>query len=160
MGRQRFKQVSTFQWFVEPWCSLVLVLCCFLLFLNSKVSAVIYQDFKPLNVSYCSQALQRCILSFYCRRSKKFQHLLWWLWRYCDGLTSKLTCIVKRKLRDAKTNQSDELKAEIKQPGLPEHLSRARGWSHPWSHDQLMKNFMQNIFSSRTTIFFYFRSFF
>ncbi len=39
--------------------------------------------------------------------------------------------IVKRKMRDTRPNNADELKATVKEPGLPYHLSSATNWSPP-----------------------------
>ncbi len=39
--------------------------------------------------------------------------------------------IVKRKMRDTRPNNADELKATVKKPGLPYHLSSATNWSPP-----------------------------
>ncbi len=39
--------------------------------------------------------------------------------------------IVKRKMRDTRPNNADELKAIVKKPGLPYHLSSATNWSPP-----------------------------
>ncbi len=46
--------------------------------------------------------------------------------------------IVKRKMRDTRPNNADDLKAAIKQPGLPIHPSSATGWLPP-CHAALMQ---------------------
>ncbi len=57
-----------------------------------------------------------------------------------------LWSIVKRKMRDTRPNNADDLKATIKgvqwKPGLPLHLSSATGWL-PSCHATLMQQFMQ-----------------
>ncbi len=53
-----------------------------------------------------------------------------------------LWVIVKRKMRDTRPNNADDLKAAIKAPWASLHLSSATGWS-PSCHAALMQLFMQ-----------------
>ncbi len=53
-----------------------------------------------------------------------------------------LRVIVKRKMRDTRPNNADDLKAAIKVPWALLHLSSATDWS-PSCHAALMQSFMQ-----------------
>ncbi len=47
-------------------------------------------------------------------------------------------CIVKKKMRDTRSNNADDLKNAIKETWALLHLSSATGWSPPW-HAELMQ---------------------
>ncbi len=77
-------------------------------------------NFRALHASFCWQALWRCWFHFpaglgtrpHCQR---YQKLVQWPWCYCAWLASKLAWPeVKRKMRDTRPNNADDLKAAIK----------------------------------------------
>ncbi len=84
--------------------------------------------FRALHASFCWQALWRCWFHFpaglgTCPHCQRYQKLVQWPWCYCAWLTSKLAClnpieniwvIVKRKMRDTRPNNADDLKATIR----------------------------------------------
>ncbi len=102
-------------------------------------------NFRALHASFCWQALWRCWFHFpaglgTCPHCQRYQKLVQWPWCYCAWLASKLAWpephresmgIVKRKMRETRPNNADELKATVKEPGLPYHLSSATNWSPP-----------------------------
>ncbi len=77
-------------------------------------------NFRALHASFCWQALWRCWFHFpaglgTCPHCQRYQKLVQWPWCYCAWLASKLTRpIVKRKMRDTRPNNADDLKAAIK----------------------------------------------
>ncbi len=85
-------------------------------------------NFRALHASFCWQALWRCWFDFpagfgTCPHCQSYQKLQW-QWCYCARLASKLAWpgppienlwgIVKRKMRDTRPNNADDLKAAIK----------------------------------------------
>ncbi len=100
-----------------------------LCFLKSTVNAAIYQEILELHASFCWQALWRCWFHFpagfgTCPHCQRYQKLVQWPWCYCAWLASKLAWpephresmgIVKRKMRDTRPNNADELKATVKE---------------------------------------------
>ncbi len=82
-------------------------------------------NFRALHASFCWQALWRCWFHFpaglgTCPHCQRYQKLVQWLWCYCAWLASKLAWpephrFVKRKMRDTRPNNADELKATIKE---------------------------------------------
>ncbi len=84
------------------------------------------EHFKTLHASFCWEALWRCRFHFpaglgTCPHWQKYQKLVQWPWCYCAWLASKLTRpepnlwgIVKRKMRDTRPDNADDLKAAIK----------------------------------------------
>ncbi len=97
-----------------------------LCFLKSTVNATISPgNFRALHASFCWQALWRCWFHFpaglgTCPHCQRYQKLVQWPWCYCAWLASKLTRpelwgIVKRKMRDTRPNNADELKATVKE---------------------------------------------
>ncbi len=100
-----------------------------LCFLKSTVNAAILPGhFRALHASFCWQALWRCWFHFpawlgTCPHCQRYQKLVQWPWCYCAWLASKLVLtwnplricgIVKRKMRDTRPNNADDLKAAIK----------------------------------------------
>ncbi len=82
-------------------------------------------NFRALQASLCWQALWRCWFHFpaglgTCPHCQRYQKLVQWPWCYCAWLASKLAWpewgIVKRKMRDTRPNNADELKATVKEP--------------------------------------------
>ncbi len=83
--------------------------------------------FEALHASFCWQALWRCWFHFpaglgTCPHCQRYQKLVQWPWCYCAWLASKLAWvsmnlwgIVKRKMRDTRPNNADELKATVKE---------------------------------------------
>ncbi len=85
--------------------------------------------FRVLHASFCWQALWRCWFHFpaglgTCPHCQRYQKLVQWPWCYCAWLASKLAWpephresmgIVKRKMRDTRPNNADELKATVKE---------------------------------------------
>ncbi len=83
-------------------------------------------NFRALHASFCWQALWRCWFHFpaglgTCPHCQTYQKLVQWPWCYCAWLASKLAWpephregIVKRKMRDTRPNNADELKATAK----------------------------------------------
>ncbi len=84
---------------------------------------------RALHASFCWQALWRCWCHFpaglgTCPHCQRYQKLVQWPWCYCAWLASKLAWpeprienlwgIVKRKMRDTRPNNADDLKAAIK----------------------------------------------
>ncbi len=102
-------------------------------------------DFRALHASFCWQDLWRCWFHFpaglgTCPHCQMYQKLVQWPWCYCPDWPANspdlnpienLWGIVKRKMRDTRPNNADELKATVKEPGLPYHLSSATNWSPP-----------------------------
>ncbi len=101
-----------------------------LCFLKSTVNAAIYQEIlEHFHASFCWQALWRCWFHFpaglgTCPHCQRYQKLVQWPWCYCAWLASKLAWpephresmgIVKRKMRDTRPNNADELKATVKE---------------------------------------------
>lgn len=108
------------QWKLAELCHLVLVHCVF----SHRPG-----HFRALHASFCWQALWRCRFHFpsglgTCPHCQRYQKLVQWPWCCCAWLASKLTWsephrqpvlgIVKRKMRDTRTNNEGELKAAIK----------------------------------------------
>ncbi len=88
------------------------------------------RNFRALHASFCWQALWRCWFHFpaglgTCPHCQRYQKLVQWPWCYCAWLASKLawpephresmSSIVKRKMRDTRPNNADELKATVKE---------------------------------------------
>ncbi len=77
-------------------------------------------NFRALHASFCWQALWRCWFHFpaglgTCTHCQRYQKLVQW-WCYCAWLASKLAWpFVKRKMRDTRPNNADDLKAAIKE---------------------------------------------
>ncbi len=87
-------------------------------------------NLRALHVSFCWQALWRCWFHFpaefgTCPLCQRYQKLVQWPWYYCAWLASKfawpephrlenLWVIMKRKMRDTRPNNADDLKAAIK----------------------------------------------
>ncbi len=82
-------------------------------------------SFRALHASFCWQTLRRCWFHFPAGlgTSPHCQKLVQWSWCYCAWLASKLAWpephresmgIVKRKMRDTRPNNADDLKAAIK----------------------------------------------
>ncbi len=101
-----------------------------LCFLKSTVNAAIYQEIlEHFHASFCWQALWRCWFHFpaglgTCPHCQRYQKLVQWPWCYCAWLASKLAWpephresmgIVKRKMRDTRPNNADDLKATVKE---------------------------------------------
>ncbi len=100
-----------------------------LCFLKSTVNAAIYQEiFRALHASFCWQALWRCWFHFpavlvtcpHCQRYQKLvDHgvtVLDWPANSPDlNPIENLWGIVKRKMRDTRPNNADELKATVKE---------------------------------------------
>ncbi len=113
-------------WFGLPCHLLVLVHCVF--WVHSQRSHL-PGNFRALHASFCWQALWRCWFHFpagldTCPHCQRYQKLVQWPWCYCAWLASKLAWpepienlwrIVKRKTRDTRPNNADELKAAIKE---------------------------------------------
>ncbi len=86
-------------------------------------------NFRALHASFCWQALWRCWFHFpaglgTCPHCQRYQKLVQWPWCYCAWLASKLAWpdprenlwgIVKRKMRDTRPNNADDLKATVKE---------------------------------------------
>ncbi len=82
-------------------------------------------NFRALHASFCWQALWRCWFHFpaglgTCPHCQRYQMLVQWPWCYCAWLASKLAWpelwgIVKRKMRDTRPNNADDLKATVKE---------------------------------------------
>ncbi len=86
------------------------------------------ENFRALHASFCGQALWRCWFHFpaglgTCPNCQRYQKLVQWPWCYCAwlpanspdlNLTENLWGIVKRKMRDTRPNNADDLKAAIK----------------------------------------------
>jgi len=82
--------------------------------------------FRALHASFCWQALWRCWFHFpagfgTCPHCQRYQKLVQWPWCYCAWLASKLIwpephrkSMVKKKMRDTRPNNADDLKAAIK----------------------------------------------
>ncbi len=77
---------------------------------------------RALHASFCWQALWRCWFHFpaglgTCPHCQRYQKLVQWPWCYCAWLASKLAWpgIVKRKMRDTRPNNADDLKATVKE---------------------------------------------
>ncbi len=101
-----------------------------LCFLKSTVNAAIYQEiFRALPCFLLLTSLWRCWFHFpaglgTCPHCQRYQKLVQWPWCYCAWLASKLAWpepienlwgIVKRKMRDTRPNNADELKATVKE---------------------------------------------
>ncbi len=99
-------------------------------------------NFRALHASFCWQALWRCWFHFpaglgTCPHCQRYQKLVQWPWCYCAWLASKLTRpIVKRKMRDTRPNNADDLKAAISNLGFhttsavpqTDHLHATPNW--------------------------------
>ncbi len=86
-------------------------------------------NFRALHASFCWQALWRCWFHFpaglgTCPHCQRYQKLVQWPWCYCAWLAANspdlnpienLWGIVKRKMRDTRPNNADELKATVKE---------------------------------------------
>ncbi len=80
-------------------------------------------NFRALHASFCWQALWRRWFHFpaglgTCPHCQRYWKLVQWPWCYCAWLASKLARpwgIVKRKMRDTRPNNADELKATVKE---------------------------------------------
>ncbi len=112
-------------WFGLPCHLLVLVHCVF--WVHSQRSHL-PGNFRALHASFCCQALWRCWFHFpaglgTCPHCQRYQKLVQWPWCYCAWLASKLAWpephrewgIVKRKMRDTRPNNADDLKATVKE---------------------------------------------
>ncbi len=85
-------------------------------------------NFWALHASFCWQALWRCWFHFpaglsTCPHCQRYQKLVQWPWCYCAWLASKFAWpeprresmgIVKKKMRDTRLNNADDLKAAMK----------------------------------------------
>ncbi len=77
------------------------------------------RNLRALHASFCWQALWRCWFHFPAGLATcpRFQNLVQWPWFYCAWLASKLTWpqphrfSIKRKTRDSRPNNADDLKA-------------------------------------------------
>ncbi len=113
--------------------------------------------FRALHASFCWQALWRCWFYFpaeldTCPHFQRYQKLVQWPWHGVTVLDwpanpsvlnpMNLWGIVKRKMRDTRPNNADDLKAAIKATWASLHLSSATGWL-PRCHAALMQWFMQ-----------------
>ncbi len=108
--------------------------------------------FRARHASFCWQTLWRCWFHFpaghgTCPHCQRYQKLVQWPWCYCAWLASKLAwpepienlwAIVKRKMRDTRPNNANDLRLLSKQPGLSLHLNSATGWLTP-CHAALMQ---------------------
>ncbi len=86
-------------------------------------------NFRAFHASFCWQALWRCGFNFpaglgTCPHCQRYQKLVQWPWCYCAWLASNspdlnpienLWGIVKRKMRDTRPNNADDLKATVKE---------------------------------------------
>ncbi len=113
-----------------------------LCFLKCSVNAAIYQEiFRALHASFCWQALWRCWFHFpaglgTCPHCQRYQKLVQWPWCYWAWLANlpdlnpveNLWGTVKRKMRDTRPNNADDLKAAIKAAWASLHLSSATSW--------------------------------
>ncbi len=86
-------------------------------------------NYRALHASFCWQALWRCWFNFpaglgTCPHCQKHQKLVQWPWCYCAWLPANspdlnpienLWGIVKRKMRDTRPNNADDLKATVKE---------------------------------------------
>ncbi len=107
-------------------------------------------NFRALHASFCWQASWRCWFHVpaglgtcpHCQRYQKLVQwpcvtVLYWPANSPDlNPIENIWGIVKRKMRDTRPNNGDNLKA--KQPGLPSHLSSATDWLPP-RHAALMQ---------------------
>ncbi len=82
-------------------------------------------NYRAFYASFCWQALWRCWFHFPAKlgtfpHCQRYQKLVQWLWCYSAWLASKLAWpephreSVKRKMRDTRPNNTDDLKAAIK----------------------------------------------
>ncbi len=78
-------------------------------------------NFRAIHASFCWQALWRCWFHFpaelgTCPHCQRYQKLFQWTLCYCAWLASQLawTWPVKRKMRDTRPKNADDLKAAIK----------------------------------------------
>ncbi len=129
-------------WFGLPCHLLVLVHCVFWSPQSTQPST---RNFRALHASFCWQALWRCWFIFQQDLAPAHTAKGTKSWFNDHGVTvldwpanspdlnpiENLWGIVKRKMRDTRPNNTDELKAAIKKPGLPYHLSSATNWSPP-----------------------------
>ncbi len=80
------------------------------------------RNLRALHASFCWQALWRCWFHFpaglaTCPHCQRYQKLVQWPWFYCAWLASKLAWpephrfSIKRKTRDSRPNNADDLKA-------------------------------------------------
>ncbi len=100
-----------------------------LCFLSPQSTQPSTRKFRALHASFCWQALWRCWFHFpaglgTCPHCQRYQKLVQWPWCYCALLASNspdlnpienLWGIVKRKIRDTRPNNADELKATVKE---------------------------------------------
>ncbi len=108
-----------------------------LCFLKSTVNVVLPETFRALRASFCWQAFMEFWFNFpaglgTCPHSQRYQKLVQWPWCYCAWLASKQVwpephresrAIVKRKMRDTRPNNAEELKAAIKATCASLHLT-------------------------------------
>ncbi len=102
-------------------------------------------NFRALHASSCWPALWRCWFHFpaglgTCPHCQRYQKLDQWPWCYCAWLASKLAWpephresmgIVKRKMRDTRPNNADELKATVKETWASIPPQQCTNWSPP-----------------------------
>ncbi len=112
-------------------------------------------NFRALHASFCWQALWRCWFHFpaglgTCPHCQRYQKLVQWPWCYCAWLASKLAWpepienlwgIVKRKMRDTRPNNADDLKATVKETwaSIPPQQSHKLITSMPRRIEAVMK---------------------
>ncbi len=136
-------------WFGLPCHLLVLVHCVFWSPQSTQPST---GHFRALHASFCWQALWRCWFHFpaglgTCPHCQRYQKLVQWPRCYCAWLAANspdlnpienLWGIVKRKMRDTRPNNAEDLKAAIKVTCASLHLSSVTGWL-PRCHAALMQ---------------------
>ncbi len=115
------------QWWFGLLCHLLVLVHC--VFWSPQSTQPSTRTFKALHASFCWQALWRCWFHFpaglgTCPHCQRYQKLVQWPWCYCAWLASKLAWpepidnlwgIVKRKMRDTRPNNADDLKATVKE---------------------------------------------
>ncbi len=111
-----------------------------LCFLKSTVNAAIYQEilehFMLLLTSFMEMLISFSSRTWYLPTLKRYQKNMALL---CLIAIENLWGIVKRKMRDNRPNNADDLKAAIKPTWASLHPSSATNWSPP-CHAALMHN--------------------